>query len=82
MQYNQPMNRLSTEKRAAILGMLVEGNSLRATTRMASISINTVSKLLLDIGEPHFGDLVEQVGGVPGYQRLATAGYPGAADQR
>jgi IS1 family transposase len=30
--------------------MLVEGNSLRATTRMAGCSINTVSKLLLDIG--------------------------------
>jgi IS1 family transposase len=45
------MNRLSTEKRAAILGMMVEGNSLRATTRMAGCSINTVSKLLLDIGE-------------------------------
>ncbi len=44
------MNRLSTEKRAAILGMMVEGNSLRATTRMAGCSINTVSKLLLDIG--------------------------------
>lgn len=45
------MNRLSTDKRAAILGMLVEGNSLRATTRMAGCSINTVSKLLLDIGD-------------------------------
>jgi IS1 family transposase/lambda repressor-like predicted transcriptional regulator len=44
------MNRLSTEKRAEILGMLVEGNSLRATTRMAGVSINTVSKLLTDIG--------------------------------
>src|SRR6202044_209138 len=45
------MNRLSTEKRAQILGMLVEGNSLRATSRMAGCSINTVSKLLLDVGE-------------------------------
>jgi IS1 family transposase len=44
------MNRLSTEKRAAILGMLVEGNSLRSTTRMAGCSINTVSKLLMDAG--------------------------------
>ena len=44
------MNRLSTEKRAQILGMLVEGNSLRATSRMAGVSINTVSKLLVDIG--------------------------------
>lgn len=45
------MNRLSTEKRAAILGMLVEGNSMRATARMAGGSFNTVSKLLLDIDE-------------------------------
>jgi IS1 family transposase len=45
------MNRLPIEKRAQILGMLVEGNSLRATTRMAGCSINTVSKLLLDVGE-------------------------------
>jgi IS1 family transposase len=44
------MNRLSIEKRAQILSMLVEGNSLRATTRMAGVSINTVSKLLLDVG--------------------------------
>lgn len=45
------MNRLSTEKRATILGMLVEGNSMRATARIAGVSFNTVSKLLLDIGE-------------------------------
>jgi IS1 family transposase len=45
------MNRLSVERRAQILGMLVEGNSMRATARMAGVSFNTVSKLLLDIGE-------------------------------
>lgn len=45
------MNRLSTERRAQIIGLLVEGNGLRATTRIAGCSINTVSKLLLDIGE-------------------------------
>ncbi|HEX5309798.1 MAG TPA: helix-turn-helix domain-containing protein, partial [Solirubrobacteraceae bacterium] len=45
------MNRLSTERRAQILGMLVEGNSLRATSRMAGCSFNTVSKLLLDVGD-------------------------------
>jgi DNA-binding CsgD family transcriptional regulator len=44
------MNRLSTERRAQILGMLVEGNSMRATARMAGVSFNTVSKLLLDVG--------------------------------
>jgi IS1 family transposase len=45
------MNRLSTERRAQIVGMLVEGNSMRATARMAGVSFNTVSKLLLDVGE-------------------------------
>lgn len=30
--------------------MLVEGNSLRATSRMADVSINTVTKLLVDVG--------------------------------
>jgi IS1 family transposase len=44
------MNRLTIEKRAAILGMLVEGNSLRATSRLADVSINTVTKLLVDLG--------------------------------
>ncbi len=45
------MNRLSTEKRGQILAMLTEGNSLRATSRLAGVSINTVSKLLVDAGE-------------------------------
>jgi IS1 family transposase len=45
-----PMNRLPLEKRAQILGLLVEGNSLRATTRLTGASINTVTKLLVDVG--------------------------------
>ncbi|HTB94345.1 MAG TPA: IS1 family transposase [Candidatus Sulfotelmatobacter sp.] len=45
------MNRLPLAKRAAILGMLVEGNSLRATSRLADVSINTVTKLLVELGE-------------------------------
>jgi IS1 family transposase len=44
------MNRLSIERRAQILAMLTEGNSMRATARMAGCSFNTVSKLLLDVG--------------------------------
>jgi IS1 family transposase len=44
------MNRLPLSDRAAIIGMLVEGNSLRATSRMADASINTVTKLLVDVG--------------------------------
>jgi IS1 family transposase len=44
------MNKLSIEKRAQIIGMLVEGNSLRATSRLVNCSINTVTKLLIDVG--------------------------------
>ena len=45
------MNKLSSKARAQILHMLVEGNSLRATARMADVSRNTVDKLLRDAGE-------------------------------
>lgn len=45
------MNRLSIKERAAIIRALVEGNSLRSTTRLTGHSINTVSKLLVEIGE-------------------------------
>lgn len=44
------MNRLPASKRIQILGLLVEGNSLRATSRLADVSINTVTKLLVDLG--------------------------------
>ena len=45
------MRRLPHEKRAEILRLLVEGNSLRGITRIASVSINTVTKLLIDAGK-------------------------------
>lgn len=45
------MNKLSIERRARILGCLVEGNSLRATARMTDSAKNTVVKLLVDIGK-------------------------------
>lgn len=44
------MNRLPIEKRAQIIGLLVEGNSMRAITRLVGCSINTVTKLLEDVG--------------------------------
>ena len=44
------MNKLSLEKRKQIINLLVEGTSLRATSRIADCSINTVTKLLVDIG--------------------------------
>jgi IS1 family transposase len=45
-----PMNRLTAEKRAQILGMMVEGNSIRAISRMTGASKNTIVKLLADAG--------------------------------
>jgi len=44
------MNRLSLEKRTQIISLLCEGNSLRATTRIVGVSINTVTKLLVEVG--------------------------------
>ena len=44
------MNKLSTVKRVQIVTMLVEGTSLRSVSRMADVSINTVTKLLVDLG--------------------------------
>jgi IS1 family transposase len=44
------MNRLSLEKRSQILHLLVEGNSIRATARIADAAKNTVTKLLRDVG--------------------------------
>lgn len=44
------MNRLTTEKRAQIIGCLVEGMSIRATVRMTGAAKNTVTKLLVDLG--------------------------------
>lgn len=43
-------NVLDTKTRSLILKLLVEGNSMRSTSRIADVSINTVSKLLVDAG--------------------------------
>jgi len=45
------MNKLSTAKRVQILSMLVEGMSMRSVSRVVGVSINTVSKLLVEAGE-------------------------------
>lgn len=44
------MNQLSTERRAAVVAALVEGNSLRGTARMTGVARMTIEKLLRDIG--------------------------------
>lgn len=44
------MNKLPLEKKAQLIRLLVEGNSLRSCSRIADVSINTVTKLLVDVG--------------------------------
>ena len=42
------MNKLPVAQRAQILAMLCKGASMRSVSRLADVSINTVSKLLED----------------------------------
>lgn len=44
------MNVLPISKRAQIVHLLVEGMSMRAASRIADVSINTVTKVLADVG--------------------------------
>ena len=48
--YKGGMNKLPVAQRAQILAMLCEGASMRSISRLADVSINTVSKLLEDAG--------------------------------
>lgn len=45
------MNKLPLKTRVQILNMLCEGSSMRSISRVADVSINTVSKLLVDAGK-------------------------------
>lgn len=45
------MYRLSSQKRVHVIRLLVEGNSLRATSRIADVALNTVTKLFIDVGQ-------------------------------
>jgi IS1 family transposase/lambda repressor-like predicted transcriptional regulator len=44
------MNKLNNERRAQVVAALVEGNSIRATSRMTGVAKNTIIKLLEDLG--------------------------------
>src|SRR5437016_691539 len=45
------MNKLNTEEHKAVVAALVEGNSLRAVTRMTNVHRTTIMKLLCDLGK-------------------------------
>ncbi|MBI4297662.1 MAG: IS1 family transposase [Chloroflexi bacterium] len=44
------MNKLNSERQAQVVKALCEGNSIRSTARMTGVAINTVVKLLTDLG--------------------------------
>jgi lambda repressor-like predicted transcriptional regulator len=54
------MNQLNTAKRAKIIAALVEGNSLRATSRMTGASRVTILRLLESLG-PACADYQDKV---------------------
>jgi IS1 family transposase len=58
------MNKLPLAKRTQILAMLCEGSSMRSISRVADVSINTVSKLLVEAGEACLAIHDETVGNV------------------
>jgi IS1 family transposase len=45
------MNKLSTERRGQIVGCLTEGMSIRATVRVTGAAKNTITSLLVDLGQ-------------------------------
>jgi len=44
------INRLNSDERIRVVSALVEGNSIRATSRMTGVARNTVTKVLVDLG--------------------------------
>jgi hypothetical protein len=48
---DEAMNKLSIEKRAQLIALLVEGNSLRATSHISGVAFNTVLKFVEDVGK-------------------------------
>jgi IS1 family transposase len=48
--YNNTINKLTAEKRSAVLRCLVEGSSIRSTCRMTGVSKKAATKLLVDLG--------------------------------
>jgi transposase-like protein len=58
------MNKLPLAMRVQILSTLREGSSMRAITRVTGVSLNTVTKLLVDAGKACAAHHDEHVRGV------------------
>ena len=64
------MNKLSDDKRARILNLLVEGMSMRAITRIEGVGINTVARLIDAAGEAAAMYHDENMRGIAGNRRV------------
>ena len=64
------MNRLTTEKQARILNLLVEGMSMRAITRIENVGINTVARLIDAAGAAASAYHDEHVRGIKGRRHV------------
>jgi IS1 family transposase len=51
IKHNVNMNRLDIEQQIRVVSALVEGNSIRSTSRMTGVARNTITSLLLDLSE-------------------------------
>ena len=51
ISYHNNMNKLPDAIRSQIITLLVEGSSMRSVSRITGVSINTVTKLLMDAGK-------------------------------
>lgn len=59
------MNRLSRRERGQIIRALVEGNSLRSTVRITGFALNTITKLLVELGDACAAYQDEHLHGLP-----------------
>src|SRR5713226_8177579 len=50
LKHNTYMNKLTSERRAQVIGALIEGNSIRSTCRMTGVCKDAVLKLIADMG--------------------------------
>lgn len=64
------MNKLTTERRARIINLLVEGVSMRAITRLEGVGINTVARLIDAAGAAAAAYHDEHVRGITGNRRI------------
>lgn len=51
LMYSIIMNKLNTSERTKIIQCLVEGNSIRSTSRITGFAKGTILKLLTEVGK-------------------------------